>query len=84
MGLVAANQELEKKVSKYKAQLRELKSMQQQSIQQQLLPPQQQEEDGNNGLFDVLPWKSPRPSTPEPVAETDENLEDSMKKVVKA
>ncbi|XP_028396421.1 rab GTPase-binding effector protein 1-like [Dendronephthya gigantea] len=75
MGLVVANQDLEKKVSKYKAQIRELKSK-----QLQLLPPPQQEDDSGDGLFDVLPWKSAQPSTPEPVADTDENLEDSMKK----
>ena len=71
MTLVVANQELEKKLAKYKAQIRELKSKQQ---------PQAQQEDGNDGLFDVLPWKQ-HPSTPEPVEEKDENLEDSMKKV---
>ena len=71
--LVTANQELEKKLAKYKAQVREMKSSQQQ--QQQPQP-----EDGNDGLFDVLPWKS-HAGTPEPPVETDENLEDSMKKV---
>ena len=69
MTLLIANQEQEKKLAKYKAQIRELKSKQ-----------QPQPEDGSDGLFDVLPWK-PHPGTPEPPAETDENLEDSMKKV---
>ena len=71
MTLVVANQELEKKLAKYKAQIRELKSKQQ---------PQAQQEDGSDGLFDVLTWKQ-HASTPEPVEEKDENLEDSMKKV---
>ncbi len=76
MTLVLANQDLEKKLAKYKAQIRELKSQQQQQQQQQ---PQQ--EDGNDGLFDVLPRKQ-HSGSPEPAAETDDNLEDSMKKVV--
>ena len=71
MTLAVANQELEKKLVKYKAQIRELKAKQQ---------PQPQQEDGNDGLFDVLPWKQ-HTGTPEPAAETDANLEDSMKKV---
>ena len=74
MTLVLANQDLEKKLAKYKAQIRELKSQQQQQQQ-----PQQ--EDGNDGLFDVLPRKQ-HSGSPEPAAETDDNLEDSMKKVV--
>ena len=74
IALVTANQELEKKLAKYKAQVREMKSSQQQQQQQP------QPEDGNDGLFDVLPWKS-HAGSPEPPVETDENLEDSMKKV---
>ena len=86
MTLVVANQELEKKLAKYKAQIRELKSKQQQTQQQQQQPSpqqeQQQQDEGNDGLFDVLPWKQAA-STPEAVPEGDENLEDSMKKASK-
>jgi hypothetical protein len=77
MTLVVANQEQEKKLAKYKAQIRELKSKQQQQQQQQ----QPLQEDSNDGLFDVLPRKQ-HASTPELIAETDENLENSMKKVI--
>jgi hypothetical protein len=79
MTLVVANQEQEKKLAKYKAQIRELKSKQQQQQQQQQQQPLQ--EDSNDGLFDVLPQKQ-HASTPEPIAETDGNLENSMKKVI--
>lgn len=76
MALVAANQELEKKLTKYKAQIRELKSK-----QQPQLPPQLEREDAADELFDVLP-RAQLTSSPEAGAELDDNLEDSMRKVM--